>query len=97
MVDWLVAEGIYENLENKEPQSLRMQSASKREVCYQRRDDYHKCLDTLPEDPAKACSKQKIDLDGACPPSWVSYFQKQREREVMLQYQLEAARGDKPV
>jgi hypothetical protein len=68
-----------------------MQSASKREVCYSSRDTYHKCLDTLPEDPVKECGVQKKKLDDSCPPSWVSYFQKQRDREVMLQLQVESS------
>lgn len=70
-----------------------MQSASKREVCYARRDEFHKCLDKLPEDPDKECAKEKKLLDESCPPSWVSYFRKQREREVMLQFQVENVRG----
>lgn len=67
-----------------------MQSANKREMCYEARDAYHKCLDTLPEDATKECATQKQTLDNSCPPSWVSYFQKQRDREVMLQFQLES-------
>jgi hypothetical protein len=70
-----------------------MQSANKREVCYEARDSFHKCLDTLPEDPVKECAAHKKTLDASCPPSWVSYFQKQRDREVMLQFQLESSRG----
>lgn len=68
-----------------------MQSAAKRELCYQRRDEFHKCLDTLPEDPEKECATSKKLLDDACPASWVSYFQKQRDREIMLQFQLEGS------
>lgn len=70
-----------------------MQSAQKREACYQGRDTYHKCLDTLPEDPDKACAALKKTYDGSCPPSWVSYFEKQREREVILQLQVDQYRG----
>ncbi|PBJ80306.1 hypothetical protein BCY84_01565 [Trypanosoma cruzi cruzi] len=66
-----------------------MQSAKKRELCYEARDAYHKCLDTLPEDPEKECSAQKTALGKACPSSWINYFEKQREREVILQLQLE--------
>lgn len=67
-----------------------MQNASKREYCYSKRDEHHKCLDKLPENPDVACSETKKQLDEACPPSWVSYFAKQRDREVVLQLQLQS-------
>lgn len=70
-----------------------MQSAEKREVCYQARDTYHKCLDTLPEDPEKACADLKKKFGQACPKSWVSYFEKQRERELILQLQVDQYKG----
>lgn len=70
-----------------------MQSANKREVCYKTRDDYHKCLDTLPEDPQAYCRKQLAKFEASCPQSWVSYFEKQREREVILQLQVEQRNG----
>ncbi|CAG9580440.1 Cytochrome_oxidase_c_subunit_VIb [Leishmania major strain Friedlin] len=66
-----------------------MQSAKKRELCYETRDAFHKCLDTLPEDPEKECAAQKKLFEQSCPKSWVSYFEKQREREVILQLQVE--------
>ncbi|KEG14562.1 hypothetical protein DQ04_00401020 [Trypanosoma grayi] len=70
-----------------------MQSAKKREVCYEARDLYHKCLDTLPEDSEKECADQKKALAKACPPSWINYFEKQRERELILQMQLDQNHG----
>ncbi|KAH9578999.1 Cytochrome c oxidase [Trypanosoma melophagium] len=70
-----------------------MQNAKKRELCYEARDLYHKCLDTLPEDSEKECLNQKKDLEKACPSSWIKYFEKQREREVILQLQLERSSG----
>lgn len=70
-----------------------MQSAKKRELCYKTRDAFHKCLDTLPEDPEKECAAQKKLFEQSCPKSWVSYFEKQREREVILQLQVEQYKG----
>lgn len=70
-----------------------MQSAEKREMCYQARDAFHKCLDTLPEDPEKACANLKKAFSQSCPKSWVSYFEKQREREVILQLQVDQYKG----
>ncbi|TPP43822.1 Cytochrome oxidase c subunit VIb family protein [Leishmania donovani] len=67
----------------------RFLSAKKRELCYKTRDAFHKCLDTLPEDPEKECAAQKKLFEQSCPKSWVSYFEKQREREVILQLQVE--------
>lgn len=70
-----------------------MQNARKRELCYGARDAFHKCLDTLPEDPEKECGGQKKSFEQFCPKSWVSYFEKQREREVILQLQVEQYKG----
>lgn len=70
-----------------------MQKAEKREKCYAARDAYFKCLDALPEDPTASCAGSKKELDGQCPASWVSYFIKQHEREVVLQYQVDASKG----
>ncbi|KAG5471128.1 hypothetical protein CUR178_02439 [Leishmania enriettii] len=70
-----------------------MQNAKKRETCYEARDTFHKCLDTLPEDPERECGVQKKIYELSCPKSWVSYFEKQREREVILQLQVEQYKG----
>ncbi|KAK7198410.1 Cytochrome oxidase c subunit VIb [Novymonas esmeraldas] len=70
-----------------------MQNAKKREVCYETRDAYHKCLDTLPDDPAKECAGAMKLFEQSCPKSWVSYFEKQREREVILQLQVDQYKG----
>lgn len=75
---------------------LAMQSANKREICYGARDSYFKCLDQLHEDPEKECASLKKTYDSKCPKSWVSYFEKQRERELILQLQVDQYRGPLP-
>ncbi|KAG8346571.1 hypothetical protein TRVL_02593 [Trypanosoma vivax] len=71
----------------------RMQNAKKREACYEARDSYHLCLDNLPDDPEKSCSEQAVTLKDACPASWIAFFEKQRERELILSMQLEQSKG----
>ncbi|RHW68149.1 Cytochrome oxidase c subunit VIb, putative [Trypanosoma equiperdum] len=65
-----------------------MQNAHKRELCYEARDSYHRCLDSLPEMPEKKCAEQLNLLSAACPASWIIFFEKQREREMILSMQL---------
>jgi hypothetical protein len=70
-----------------------MQSAKNREMCYTAKDDYFKCLDKLPEDQEETCGPIKKIMEQMCPASWVSYFIKQREREMILTFQVEKSQS----
>jgi cytochrome c oxidase assembly factor 6 len=67
-----------------------MQAASKREVCYAARDAYFQCLDRTGD--LEACTAEDAKFKESCPLSWVSYFTKQREREMMIESQIGRAR-----
>ena len=68
-----------------------MQNANKREVCYSARDEYFQCIEETGD--LESCQKQLKAFEGSCPGSWVSYFQKQRERELMIESQVGRARA----
>lgn len=68
-----------------------MQAASKREVCYNARDQYYECLDRSLLDP-EPCKKLEATFTEHCPPSWVDYFNRKREKETVLQMQTEMSR-----
>jgi hypothetical protein len=68
-----------------------MQSASKREVCYQARDEYHKCLDKKGNEPEECAGESKA-FHEKCPGSWIKYFNQQRERQLVLELQADVTR-----
>ena len=63
-------------------------------MCYSAKDDYFKCLDKLPFDQEETCGPIKKAMEQFCPGSWISYFIKQREREVILTMQVEKTQGN---
>lgn len=74
----------YFTAEAKEEVPLR----SKREKCWEARDQYNSCLDKLgvenPNDPkfaksiSRNCSKEEKHFSANCALSWVSYFKEKR-------------------
>ena len=74
-----------------------MQSANKREQCYVARDAYHVCLDKQDANVDLNCDKFHSEYEGACPPSWVTYFEKLRLKNATLQQQVDVvmSRRDK--
>ncbi|KAH3846072.1 hypothetical protein DPMN_088366 [Dreissena polymorpha] len=49
-------------------------SKQEREICYQARNIYFKCLDANDDDPYK-CVKQRDLCEMRCPKKWVKYFE----------------------
>lgn len=74
-----------------------MQSASKREQCYEARDVYHACLDKQDANPSLDCSKLQATYEAGCPPSWINYFERLRLKNMTLQQQVDVvmAKRDK--
>jgi hypothetical protein len=68
-----------------------MQRATNREKCYTARDEYHQCLNQNGAS-AKVCEPLKATLEAACPSSWITYFNQQRERQTMLEMQADISR-----
>lgn len=69
-----------------------MQNAGKREICYTARDEYHVCMDKYTAS-ADGCANMLKKYEEACPGSWRSYFDKQREREKILDLQAAQSRA----
>ena len=60
-------------------------------MCYDARDAYHRCLDKFNASD-ELCASQLQQYADACPGSWRTYFDKQRERQVMLELQTDRHR-----
>jgi hypothetical protein len=63
-----------------------MQSAEKREACYAARDTFYQCVADKGID---ACAATVRAYEDACPGSWRGFFDKQRERQMVLEGQSE--------
>ena len=67
-----------------------MQSAEKREQCYTARDDYFQCVS---ENGLDACKEKLVFYGDSCPKSWKDFFDRQRERQLVLEGQADMARA----
>ena len=67
-----------------------MQSAEKREQCYDARDTFYQCVSQNGLEPCRELAEKYSDK---CPKSWKDFFDRQRERQLVLEGQAEMARA----
>jgi cytochrome c oxidase assembly factor 6 len=60
------------------PRSPNPATKEARAECYKHRDAYYECVDGVAGSATK-CAPLRPALEGACPPSWVKYFEQRRE------------------
>lgn len=66
-----------------------MQNAEKREQCYFARDEFFQCVISKGSD---SCRDLHALYAEKCPKSWKDFFDRQRERQLVLEGQAEIAR-----
>jgi hypothetical protein len=66
-----------------------MQNAANREKCYQARDDYFTCVQ---KKGVASCGDELASYNTVCPKSWKDFFDRQQERQLVLEGQAEVAR-----
>jgi hypothetical protein len=66
-----------------------MQNAANREKCYTARDAFFQCV---AQKGLMECKAEDTTYNGACPKSWRDFFDRQQERQMVLEGQAEVAR-----
>jgi hypothetical protein len=69
-----------------------MQNAEKREQCYTARDAFFQCVFSQGSD---SCKNEHALYSEKCPKSWKDFFDRQHERQIVLEGQAEIARTRK--
>ena len=67
-----------------------MQNAEKREKCYSARDEFFACVTKR---GTQSCTDALALYSTECPASWKNFFDRQRERQMVLEGQADVARS----
>lgn len=74
----------------KNTQKNEMQSAANREGCYNSRDVYFQCVS---QKGVESCKDELAVYSDKCPKSWKDFFDRQQERQMVLEGQASMARA----